>query len=118
MIEILAIRTMFKKIKNQIFSLFFSNYSMFNFGILGMNARNLQYIKKQNPRKAVRLADNKLQTKKFLGERGIPFAETYAVIRSRKQLVNFDFSTLPAKNFVLKPNHGSKGRGVCILKKL
>lgn len=82
---------------------------MFNFGILGMNARNLQYIKKQNPRKAVRLADNKLQTKKFLGERGIPFAETYAVIRSRKQLVNFDFSTLPAKNFVLKPNHGSKG---------
>ena len=79
-----------------------------------MNARNLQYIKKQNPRKAVRLADNKLQTKKFLGERGIPFAETYAV----KQLVNFDFSTLPAKNFVLKPNHGSKGRGVCILKKL
>ena len=42
---------------------------MFNFGILGMNARNLQYIKKQNPRKAVRLADNKLQTKKFLGER-------------------------------------------------
>ena len=91
---------------------------MFNFGILGMNARNLQYIKKQNPRKAVRLADNKLQTKKFLGERGIPFAETYAVIRSRKQLVNFDFSTLPAKNFVLKPNHGSKGRGVCILKKL
>ena len=91
---------------------------MFNFGILGMNARNLQYIKKQNPRKAVRLADNKLQTKQFLGERGIPFAETYAVIRSRKQLVNFDFSTLPAKNFVLKPNHGSKGRGVCILKKL
>ena len=91
---------------------------MFNFGILGMNARNLQYVKKQNPRKAVRLADNKLQTKKFLGERGIPFAETYAVIRSRKQLVNFDFSTLPAKNFVLKPNHGSKGRGVCILKKL
>jgi hypothetical protein len=34
-----------------------------------MNARNLKYIKKFNPKRAVRLADNKLKTKKFLAER-------------------------------------------------
>lgn len=83
---------------------------MFSFGILGNNARNLHYIKKWNPRKAIRLADNKLQTKQFLGERGIPFAQTYAVIKSRAQLADFDFSQIPHQHFVLKPNHGSKGK--------
>lgn len=53
-----------------------------------------------------------------MGERGIPFAQTYAVIKSRKQLAEFDFSTIPHKDFVLKPNHGSKGKGICILKSL
>jgi glutathione synthase/RimK-type ligase-like ATP-grasp enzyme len=42
-----------------------------------MNARNLLYIKKFNPKKTVRLADNKMKTKEFLSERGIPVAKTY-----------------------------------------
>lgn len=92
--------------------------TMLSFWILGNNARNLHYIKKRNPRKAIWLANNKLQTKKFLWERGIPFAETYAVIKNRKQLSAFDFWTIPNKNFVIKPNHGSKGRGIMIVKRL
>ena len=88
---------------------------MFNFGILWINARNLNYIKKFNPRKAIRLADNKQKTKVFLAERGIPFAETYALIRNRKELSACDFSAFPNKTFVLKPNHGSKGRGILIV---
>ncbi|MFA5747981.1 MAG: sugar-transfer associated ATP-grasp domain-containing protein [Candidatus Absconditabacterales bacterium] len=91
---------------------------MFDFGILGNNSRNLNYIKKFNDRKSIYLANNKLETKKFLSERGIPFAKTYAVIKSRKELYDFDFSNLPNKNFVVKPNHGSKGEGVLIVKSL
>jgi hypothetical protein len=30
-------------------------------------------------------------------------------------LHTFDFTTLPKKDFVLKPNHGSKGRGIFII---
>lgn len=37
---------------------------------------------------------------------------------SRAQLVDFDFSSLPDTDFVLKPNHGSKGKGIAILKSL
>jgi len=45
------------------------DFCMLNFGILGINARNLLYIKKFNPKKGIRLANNKLETKLFLSER-------------------------------------------------
>ena len=89
---------------------------MFDFGILGNNARNLLYIKKFNDKKGIRLANNKLQTKDFLVERWIPFAKTYGIISSRKELYEFDFSYLPKKNFVVKPNQWSKGQWVYIVK--
>jgi len=89
---------------------------MLDFWILGNNARNLLYIKKFNDKKWIRLANNKLQTKDFLIERGIPFAKTYGIIRNRKELYEFDFYYLPKKSFVVKPNHGSKGQGVYIVK--
>lgn len=89
---------------------------MFDSGILGNNARNLLYIKKFNHKKGIRLANDKLQTKDFLIERGIPFAKTYGIISSRKELYEFDFSYLPKKNFVVKPNQWSKGQGVYIVK--
>ncbi|MFZ2151224.1 MAG: tyrosine/phenylalanine carboxypeptidase domain-containing protein [Candidatus Absconditicoccaceae bacterium] len=79
-----------------------------------MNARNLLYIKKFNDKKSIRLANNKLQTKNFLAERGIPLAQTYGVIKDRKNLFDFDFGNLPKKNFVIKPNKGSKGQGILI----
>ncbi len=86
------------------------------FWILGNNARNLLYIKKFNDKKAIRLANNKLETKNFLSERGIPFAKTYAIISNRNELYDFDFSYLPKKTFVIKPNQGSKGEGILIVK--
>ena len=89
---------------------------MLDFGILGNNARNLLYIKKFNDKKGIRLANNKLQTKDFLIERGIPFAKTYGIISNRKELYEFDFAYLPKKNFVVKPNQWSKGQWVYIVK--
>ena len=46
---------------------------IFNHGILGINARNLLYIKPYNPRKAVIFADNKLATKHFFQARHVQF---------------------------------------------
>lgn len=80
-------------------------------GILGLNARNLQYIGPYNPEKAVRLADDKLKTKSFLSARGIPVPKLYGTIRSRTELERFDFSALPT-SFVIKPNQGSGGEGI------
>jgi len=86
------------------------------FWILGNNARNLLYIKKFNDKKAIRLANNKLETKNFLSERGIPFAKTYWIISNRNELYDFDFSYLPKKTFVIKPNQWSKWEWILIVK--
>lgn len=87
----------------------------FHHGILGLNARNLLYIKPFNPRKAIALADDKMRTKAFLATRGIPVAKVYARIASRKDLRSFDFTSLP-ETCVLKPNRGFGGEGILILK--
>lgn len=89
---------------------------MFDFGILWNNARNLLYIKKFNDKKSIRLANNKLETKRFLWERWIPFAKTYAVIKNRKDLFKFNFLNLAKSEFVIKPNHWSKGKWIYICK--
>ncbi len=86
-----------------------------NKGILGLNARNLLYIKPYNPRKAVALADDKLKTKAFLAARGVPVAKIYARIENRDQLRTFDFKSLP-EECVLKPNYGFGGEGIMILR--
>ena len=82
-----------------------------NHGILGINARNLLYIRAYNKRKAVKMADSKLKTKNFLSTRGVPVPRLYGAIRSIDELEKFDFSALPT-NFVLKPNRGSGGEGI------
>lgn len=89
---------------------FFSNH-----GVLGLNARNLRYIKPFNPRKAVAFADDKLKTKAFLSARGIPAARIYGRIDDHHQLRSFDFANLPDQ-CVLKPNYGFGGGGIMVLK--
>lgn len=89
---------------------------MFQNSILWINARNLLYIKKFNPRKSIRLADNKLKTKKFLMERWIPVPKTYWVIKSRKEIYDFDFMSIPEWEFVIKPNKWSWGKWVDVVK--
>ncbi len=86
-----------------------------NPGLLGINARNLLYIKAYNPRKAVMLADSKIKTKNYLSARGIPVARMYNAIHNKKELRGFDFNSLP-NSFVVKPNAGYGGEGILIIK--
>ncbi|MFH1670191.1 MAG: tyrosine/phenylalanine carboxypeptidase domain-containing protein [Patescibacteria group bacterium] len=86
-----------------------------NSGILGINARNLLYVKPFNPKKATALADDKLKTKAFLATRGVPAAKIFARIETRQQLKAFDFKQLPDE-CVLKPNTGFGGEGIILLK--
>jgi len=84
-------------------------------GLLGINARNLLYIKPFNKREAIRLADSKLKTKSYLSARGIRTPRLFAVIRNNEELNNFDFGALP-NNTVLKPNRGALGEGILVFK--
>ncbi len=88
------------------------------FGILWLNKRNINYIKKRNPKKQIRLANSKYHTKKFLAERGIPVPQTLWVIKNRKKLFQYNFNKFKTENFVVKPNQWSKWRWIFIIKKL
>ena len=83
-------------------------------GMLGINARNLQYIRAYNPKKAIMLADSKIKTKNFLSARGIPVAKLYATIHNKQELEKFDWNGLPS-SFVIKPNSGYGGEGILII---
>ncbi len=85
-----------------------------NPGLLGINARNLLYIKAYNPKKAIMMADSKMKTKKFLSARGVPVAKFYASIHNKKDLEGFDWNSLP-NSFVVKPNAGYGGEGILII---
>lgn len=80
-------------------------------GLLGINARNLLYIRPYNPKKAIKLADDKIKTKQFLAVRGIPVPKLYAIIKEPIDIEKFDFNILP-NAFVLKPNKGFGGEGI------
>lgn len=89
----------------------------FSHGILGMNARNLRYIKTKNTSEWISLADSKLKTKHFLSSRWIPFAETFFTITSQKDLNTFSLRNIKADNFVIKPNKWSGWKGILIVKR-
>jgi len=83
-------------------------------GLLGMNARNLSYIRPYNLQGAIRLANNKLRSKEALFKAGVPVPKVYGVVRNRHELEVFKWSNLP-KSFVLKPNCGSGGKGIKVI---
>nr|MDD3719765.1 DUF1704 domain-containing protein [Candidatus Gracilibacteria bacterium] len=91
---------------------------MLDFGILSMNERNLNYIKKLNPKSSVNLADNKVETKIFLEERGVSVPKTLSIISTKKQLNSFNFKSLKEDFFVVKPVFGSRGQGILIVENL
>ncbi len=82
--------------------------------ILGMNARNLTYIRPNNLKKAKRLADDKIRSKRLLKKAGVPVPRLIAQISSRRTLENFDWSILPP-SFVIKPNKGLGGEGIVVV---
>ena len=82
--------------------------------ILGMNKRSLVYLRPSNRKRYVRLADNKLLTKKNLKKANIPTPNLFAVISTRRELLEFDWHKLP-ESFVIKPNLGFGGEGIIII---
>jgi len=82
--------------------------------ILGMNARNLQFIRPNNLRRARRLADDKLFSKRVLKKAELPVPNVIAKIKSFEELENFDWGALP-NSWVLKPNRGFGGEGILVV---
>lgn len=87
---------------------------IFSQKILGMNARNLSYIKPYNKKKWIQIVDNKITFKKVLEKNDIPTPKLIGLIQDYSQLNEFDFTKLP-KSFVLKPTNGFGGEGILVI---
>lgn len=81
--------------------------------ILGINSRNLDFIRPNNKKRALEIVDNKLRTKKVLEKNDLPTSKLIGVIRNREEFYNFDWQSLP-NSFVLKPNRGLGGEGIMV----
>jgi alpha-L-glutamate ligase-like protein/uncharacterized protein (TIGR02421 family) len=83
-------------------------------GILGINARNLLYIKPLNKKAQIQFADDKMRTKQYLSARGINTARMLGKITNETELLKFNWNALP-NDFVLKPNAGFGGEGIWVI---
>ncbi len=76
-----------------------------DYGLLGQNARNLEYIKWWNFAISRKLADSKLKTKEFLQNHKVPVPATLAIFKTHEQIQDEVVAELEPP-FVVKPNNG------------
>lgn len=84
--------------------------------VLGMNARNRLLINELNSKELLDLAADKLRTKEILQAAEVPVARTYAVCESFRDLPEFMKTVADFGSFALKPNRGSQGNGILIIR--
>jgi len=82
--------------------------------VLGMNSRNLLYIRPFNLRSSRRTADDKLFSKRILKKAGLPVPTLLGKVEGHSELETFDWGELP-NTFVLKPNEGLGGEGITVV---
>lgn len=87
-----------------------------NFGLLGMNQRNGDYISRYNPRRFYPRVDDKCLTKKLAMEAGIAVPQLYGMIEIEHQIGDLKSMLADYDEFVIKPAHGSGGEGILIIK--
>lgn len=80
--------------------------------VLGMNQRNF-IIAKNNPRKSIRLVNDKYRTKVVLADAAVPVPGTIALIETLDELEQLTWDDLPDA-WALKPNRGRRGEGILL----
>ncbi len=85
-------------------------------GVLGINARNYDYILKLNDRKYYPLVDDKLKTKTVALNNSINTTRVIGVIRFGYEVKNILNIVKDYKEFVIKPAQGSGGKGIIVIK--
>lgn len=84
--------------------------------ILGLNARFQIFSFPYNSREGRRIAASKLLTAKVVSKAGMPSPEIYKKFKGPKDVIEFDWKTLPGA-FVLKPSRGMGGEGIVVVKR-
>lgn len=96
-------------------SLFRTARRLRELGILGMNRRNACLILDHNPRDKFPVVDDKLKMRDLCVRIGVPTPKIHAVVDSYGILKRLPEMLAGLDEFVIKPNHGSAGRGVLVI---
>jgi alpha-L-glutamate ligase-like protein len=83
-------------------------------GVLGMNARNFEYIMPGNPRRFYPRVDDKLLTKTLALKHGIRVPELFGAIEFQHEVKSLFARVANLDEFVIKPTRGSGGRGILV----
>ena len=84
-------------------------------GVLGINERNLRLINDYNPRRLMRLVDDKTETKRLANAAGIQTPELYGLIRSPAEMRKLEILLNHPDGCVIKPANGSQGNGIQVI---
>ena len=84
-------------------------------GVLGINARNHDFVMRYNKRHSYPLVDNKLLTKRLAIAAGIAVPELYGAVATPHDLSGLETIIAGKHQFVIKPAHGSGGEGVLVI---
>tara|TARA_R110000823_G_scaffold171736_11_gene304258 strand:+ start:23455 stop:24396 length:942 start_codon:yes stop_codon:yes gene_type:complete len=85
------------------------------FGMLGMNCRNVDFINRYNRRSLYPLVDDKLKTKLLAQEYGVPMPGLQFVVREQHEISHIERQLVNSDSFVLKPSKGSGGKGILVV---
>ena len=99
---------------------FFNIYSAYKTlrsrGVLGINARNANYVLKYNPRSKYPLVDDKLKTKSLSEKNGVAVPKLYRELNSEHGIAALEPLLKNLPGFVIKPAQGAGGDGILVIK--
>ncbi len=98
------------------FKIFSNPKKMRERGVLGMNARNYFIIGRNNKRSLYPLVDDKVQTKTLADRININTPHKIGVIEHQYEVKDLLKIVAGHEEFVIKPAHGSQGKGVLVIK--
>lgn len=92
-----------------------SPWRLARLGILGINARNHDYVSRYNPRPMFPLVDDKLRTKKLLEAAGLAAPRLLCTVNAQHQVNHIESRLQQWDRFCVKPAKGSGGKGILVV---
>ncbi|MBK2124581.1 alpha-L-glutamate ligase-like protein [Fangia hongkongensis] len=84
-------------------------------GILGINARNLEFVQRLNNRKYYPFVDDKVLTKSLAEGHKIKVPKLYALVETEHDNRKLDKMLKGMSSFVIKPSQGAGGEGILVI---
>lgn len=84
--------------------------------VMGMNSRNTRLIGAVSKGNFIRRVNSKVRFKKLLIKNDIPTPELFDVVYTLRDLGSIPWEELEGRNIVVKPDRGSGGNGIMVLR--